>query len=582
MRRILFFFTILIFAASCTTEKNEKILAYTASEGDNIIAYLLQDEHLITADSLQRGLQVVAFPDQKRKIDKQWYVPIKFKRKDYYVSQSCIDIDPRLAVREKTMWVRTAASIIADRSTSDIAGLADKGQRVEVLNYDTLLPNGLVNRYMITVNGDTGWVYGKYLVHDSVQASERYQATFYDSVQAKVRDLWDGGEAQGCDMYPNEKPNFKNNIMPSPVYALYLSISPAAIKNIDEYISLAKTTKINAFVLDMKDNECPAFKAETFEQLSPTNFKWGGREKEQMYHYAVKRLHEEGFYVIGRITCFKDSYFVKDHPECSITDINTGEPFFHNKAYWPSAFNRRVWEFNVKLAKECVKKFGLNEINFDYVRFPDRMQSVADQINYHNQYNESKVQAVQRFVQYATDELHELGVYVSIDVFGESANRGYTTPYGQYWPAISNAADVICGMPYPDHFANGYAGLKKPWNQPYKTLYHWGQTVQGRQAETASPAKVRTWIQVYHVMRHVDPDGIDYNAHNITEEIRGLYDAGCQDGYATWLSNSSLSSYTEKADAFRIDYIADYKQRLLEKQQAEEAKSEQDSINLDK
>ena len=581
MRKILFFITIIFLAVGCQTAQNEKILAYIASDRNSIATYQIEDEKLLPADSVQRGLQVVAFPDQKKKIDKQWYVPIRIKRIDYYVLQSNLTTDPRLAVQEKSMWVRTAASIIADRSTSDIAGLADKGQQLEVLDYDTLLHNGRVNRYMITFSGDTGWVYGKYLVHDSLQAAERYRATFYDSVQAKVRDTWGGGAPQGCDMYPTEKPIFKNNRMPSPVYALYLSISPAAIRNIDKYIELAKTTKINAFVLDMKDNECPAFKAETFEQLSPTNYKWGGKEKEQMYHYAIGRLHEEGFYVIGRITCFKDSYFVKDHPECAITDITTGEPFFHNKAYWPSAYDRRVWEFNVKLAKECVKKFSINEINFDYVRFPDRMQSVADQINYHNIYDESKVQAIQRFVQYATDELHELGVYVSIDVFGESANRGYTTPYGQYWPAISNAADVICGMPYPDHFAKGYAGLKEPWNQPYKTLYHWGQTVQGRQAETASPAKVRTWIQVYHVMQHVDPNGIDYNARNITEEIRGLYDAGCQDGYATWLSNSSLNSYTEKADAFRIDYIDDYQQRLSEKQETENT-TEQDSINLAK
>ena len=211
---------------------------------------------------------------------------------------------------------------------------------------------------------------------------------------------------------------------------------------------MAKQTKINTFVIDIKDNESPGYKADAMKEYSPTNYRRAG-DKEALYKKVVNRLHEEGFYVVGRITCFKDSYFVKDNPGCAITDRATGEPFKHNKAFWPSGFDRRVWEFNVALAKEAVEKFGFNEINFDYVRFPDRMTSIENLVDYHNRYGESKVQAIQRFVQYACDEIHKVGAYVSVDVFGESANPGYTTAYGQYWPAISNVADVISGMPYP-------------------------------------------------------------------------------------------------------------------------------------
>ena len=44
-------------------------------------------------------------------------------------------------------------------------------------------------------------------------------------------------------------------------------------------------------------------------------------------------------------------------------------PYYHTGAYWPSPYDRDVWYFNVELAKEAVKEFGFNEINFDYVRF---------------------------------------------------------------------------------------------------------------------------------------------------------------------------------------------------------------------
>jgi hypothetical protein len=168
------------------------------------------------------------------------------------------------------------------------------------------------------------------------------------------------------------------------------------------------------------------------------------------------------------------------------------------------------------------------------------------------------VQAIQRFVQYACDEIHAVGAYVSIDVFGEAANPGYTTAYGQYWPAISNIADAICGMPYPDHFSNGYYGIKKPWNNPYQILRAWGERVQGRQEVTPTPAVVRTWIQAYDVMRHVDRNGIKYNAENVEKEIRGLYDAGLTGGYTTWHSGSKLAKYQEQKGAFEIDYLKEY------------------------
>lgn len=38
---------------------------------------------------------------------------------------------------------------------------------------------------------------------------------------------------------------------------------------------------------------------------------------------------------------------------------------------WPSAYSRGAWQYNVELAKEAVHEMGFNEIQFDYVRFPE-------------------------------------------------------------------------------------------------------------------------------------------------------------------------------------------------------------------
>ena len=557
------FLTLLIIVAAIVGCNSEEIVEvrYLASpvHTNYIYSFDEQNKVLAVADTLVRGAQLNAVVNGTKKIDDKLYMAVKVGRERYYAAVESLVADPRAVVQESAVFVRTPASIISDVATSKVGGNAAKGEQLAVIGYDSIDAAGRVNRYMVRQGSVEGYIYAKYTVFDREQSLLRYKAEQYDKVHKAVKNPFGGGEAIGCDFYPTERVVFENNKMPEACYSLYLNISPSVIGNIEAYIDFAKQTKINTFVIDIKDNECPGYKAEAMKLYSPTNYARAGSTKEAMYAKAVRRLHEEGFYVVGRITCFKDSYLVKDHPEVAITEKATGKPFKHNKAYWPSPYDRKVWQFNVELAKEAVRKFGFNEINFDYVRFPDRMTKVEQLIDYHNKYNESKVQAIQRFVQYACDEIHAVGAYVSIDVFGEAANPGYTTAYGQYWPAISNIADAICGMPYPDHFSNGYYGIKKPWNHPYEILRAWGERVQGRQAVTPTPAVVRTWVQAYNVMRHVDRNGIKYDAENVEKEIRGLYDAGLLGGYTTWHSGSNLEKYKAQKGAFMIDYLAEKK-----------------------
>ena len=557
-------FTLLV-AAIFTSCGSKDIIEerYLASATTEVALYSIDENGVVSeAQSIVRGRKVRANYGKGVKVEKQRYYPIEITRKQYfYAKEQSLVTTPKEVVKESAMWVRTPASIIADRETSLVGGLAAKGEKLAIIDFDSLRADGSVNRYKVKQGEKEGYIFGKYLVFSKEEAIKRYKAEEYDKVHKAIKNPFGGGEAIGCDFYPTERVSFENNKMPEACYSLYLNISPSVIGNIEKFIDFAKQTKINTFVIDIKDNECPGYKADAMAKYSPTNHRYAGKGKEEMYKKAVKRLHEEGFYVVGRITCFKDSHLVKDHPEVAITELATGKPFKHNKAYWPSPYDRKVWQFNVELAKEAVRKFGFNEINFDYVRFPDRMTKVEKLINYHNKYNESKVQAIQRFVQYACDEIHAVGAYVSVDVFGEAANPGYTTAYGQYWPAISNICDAICGMPYPDHFSNGYYGIKKPWNHPYEILKAWGERVQQRQAVTPTPAAVRTWIQAYPVMKHVDRNGLRYDAEDVEKEIRGLYDAGLTGGYTTWHSGSNLTKYQAQKGAFCIDYLKEWKKR---------------------
>lgn len=541
-------------------KKNHYQENYIAGNTNNVdVCTLITEEDidkLVCDSKITRGKKVLN-TNKTLTYEDIVYTNIIVDNKKYYVIKDNLTTEKEKIITEKILYTRTATTIINNIDDIKINGLSKKGEELQVIGYDYIKEDGSVNLYKIKQGDIEGYIYGKYLVKTKEESLKNYNAENYDQIHGKIRNSYDGGEAIKLDFYPNEKPKFENNIMPESVYALYLSCSSNVINNIDSYIEFAKTTSINAFVVDIKDNQVPAYPADTFKTLSPTNYEHAINSYES-YKNAIKKLKDAGFYVIGRITVFKDSYYVKDNKISSITNKNTNEPYLHNGSYWPSPYNRDVWTFNVSLAKESVEKFGFNEINFDYVRFPDRMNSVKNIVDLKNTYNEDKVEAIQRFVQYATDALHELETYVSIDVFGETTNGTYTTAYGQYWPAISNVADVISGMPYPDHFAAGSYGLSKPWNKPYQLMKYWGSYASDRQKEIPTPASVRTWIQAYDVMKYVDSNGISYGAKEVEEEIRGLYESGLTGGYITWLSNSSLEKYKSQKKAFEIDYRKEY------------------------
>lgn len=530
---------------------------YLASSTNEVTIYSLEDDVLVKKDSLPRGTKVTT-KNNTITYDDVIYKEIYLDDKIYYTLSNNLESNKKKVVKENNIYVKIPTTILEDNDSSKIVSLADKSEELEVLDYNYLDKDGYVDTYQIKQGDKEGYIYGKYLSYTKEDASLNYNQDMYDSIYSKVSNSFGGGDAGKLNYYPHEKVSFEDNVMPRSVYSLYLNCSSEVINNIDSYIEFARDTKINSFVVDIKDNESPAYPADTFKSLSPTNYEHAINSYDK-YREAITKLKDTGFYVIGRITTFKDSYYVKDNPNTAIMDKNTGKPYSHNGSYWPSAYDRDVWYYNVSLAKEAVEEFGFNEINFDYVRFPDRMQSIENKIDLRNIYNEDKTQAIERFVRYATDEVHKLNAYVSIDVFGETTNGTYTTAYGQYWPAISNIADVISGMPYPDHFSDGYYGISKPWNNPYKLLNTWGSFAIDRQKETMSPAIVRTWIQAYDVMKYVDANGIKYGAKEIEDEIRALYDSGLDGGYITWLSNSSIEKYKTQKSAFQIDYGSEYR-----------------------
>lgn len=509
---------------------------YLASSDKVVKLYIQDDDGNLKKDKdLVRGTKVSSYKNTVTK-DNKSYTKIDYDKSIYYVDSGSLVKDAKSAVLEKVKYVRTSVTVYQNSEDSKIESFIKKGNKIDVTDYDKLLEDGSVNMYKIKNDNTEGWVYGKYLVNDEETANEVYnENSVYDTHKDRkygLRELY-GGKASTLDYYPYERVEFENNKLLKSAKAMYLNAG--TIGSIDSYLKIAKENGVNAIVVDIKDGAL-AYSSEVAKEISPTAYKTAINDN-SLYKAAIDKIKEAGIYAIGRIVVFNDTHYAKDHPEDCI-----------NSTGWPSAYSRNVWYYNVELAKEAAREMGFNEIQFDYVRFPENAYNLSvAKADFKNKYDEEKAETVQNFLFYATDQIHKEGIYLSVDVFGECSSE-YVTAYGQYWPAISNIVDAISSMPYTDHFGRSV----DTWTNAYQTVNNWAKGASARQKEIPTPAVARTWITAYDTP-YWNPKVI-YNAGKIEDQVRALYDAGLDGGFITWNSASSLAKYEQIKSAFAKNY----------------------------
>lgn len=514
---------------------------YLAGDTNKVTTYIMDEDNILKENSeLVRGKKVI-YSGKKVNMNDNEYLLIKFDNKEYYVNAKQLVKNVKDVVLEKERYVRTSVTVYENETDSKIASFIKKGNKLDIIGYDKLFDDGNVNMYKIKYNDTEGYVYSKYLVNDKESADSVYNEDgVYDihkDRKFKGRELY-GGKASTLDYYPYERVEFEDNKLLKKAKTMYLNAG--TIGSIDSYLKIAKENGVNAIVVDIKDGAL-AYSSNVAKEISPTAYATAINDNSS-YKSAIDKIKDAGIYAIGRIVVFNDVHYGKDHPEDCISSTASSR-------LWPSAYSRGAWYYNVELAKEAVKEMGFNEIQFDYVRFPEDAynMSIKGNSDFKNKYDEEKAEAVQNFLFYATDQIHKVGAYLSVDVFGECSGE-YVTAYGQYWPAISNIVDAISSMPYTDHFGRSV----DTWTNAYQTVYNWAKGAAARQKEIPTPAVARTWITAYDTP-YWKPTVI-YNASKIENQVRALYDAGLDGGFITWNSASSLAKYEQIKTAFNKDY----------------------------
>src|SRR5208283_2846120 len=120
----------------------------------------------------------------------------------------------------------------------------------------------------------------------------------------------------------------------------------------------------NAVVFDIKDSDGIVNVA--FDHPLATGQRHYIPDLPKFIHF----LHSENMHAIARIAIFRDEHLVTTHPELAVKSRSTGQPWRENgKLVWTDPSNPKVQDYDTALAK-FVAQAGVDEVQFDYVRFP--------------------------------------------------------------------------------------------------------------------------------------------------------------------------------------------------------------------
>ncbi|MFR0864801.1 MAG: hypothetical protein ACLSGT_10375, partial [Oscillospiraceae bacterium] len=210
-------------------------------------------EELSEAGTVARGMQITYSTDRSVERDGVRYYLTYFSTLDCgYVSEENLTQDPSAVIAEKVVYVRTPQNLRLDKNTLELGTLVEKGTELQVLSYEGTT-DGVVDLYQVSYQGQTGYISGQYVSTVQEEANDVYDRFGVYAIHAGRGDKWGGGDAESLDYFPRTKASFEDNKMPNPCYAIYLTCDPAILKDIDKYIEYAKSTKINAFVVNIMD-----------------------------------------------------------------------------------------------------------------------------------------------------------------------------------------------------------------------------------------------------------------------------------------------------------------------------------------
>jgi hypothetical protein len=317
------------------------------------------------------------------------------------------------------------------------------------------------------------------------------------------------------------------------VRGLYVNrFAAQSSRKMQKLFAIADSSEINAFVIDMKDEF-----GLNFNSSNPQFAKYAGGTHGVVHNVRalVDSVKAHGLVPIARIVTFKDPVTAELNPAWTIRREDGSAWTDKQGLLWVNPYNRQLWEYDLGIAEELVH-LGFQEIQFDYIRFPEPYQSLPKQV-FPGAVG-SKADILAAFLKAAHDRLSKLGVRTTADIFGLVTTTRGPLEVGQEWEKLAPVTDVLLPMVYPSHYPHGSFGLDHPNAEPYKVIKPALAAAHARDEKLhiAATEHVRPWLQAFSIGKP------EYGPDQLREQKRAAYDAGYH-GWVLWNPASSYEAF---------------------------------------
>jgi hypothetical protein len=315
---------------------------------------------------------------------------------------------------------------------------------------------------------------------------------------------------------------------PAVVHGVYLNGWVFGSERFYDLVRLADTTEVNAFVIDVKDDRGYL----TYPSAVPTAIEIGANRQARARdtRQRLVLLHQHGIYAIARIVVAKDPLLAMNKSGWGVRSTLGG--FWEDRigTRWVDAYNDSVWNYAADLAREAVLT-GFDEIQFDYLRFPDEPRALLSQAIFPAKLpGETQRDAIRRNVGLLRSRTADLGVPFTLDIFGLTTSADDDLGIGQVWEDMSSQADVVLPMVYPSHYRAGAYGILSPNHEPYRIVHRALEDALRKSAGLIHPARIRPYLQAFTIYR------VRYSAGEVRAEINATEDLGIGD-WVLWNSS---------------------------------------------
>ena len=314
---------------------------------------------------------------------------------------------------------------------------------------------------------------------------------------------------------PEDPPGIELTERGKHVRGVYTPISKLVHWSPKKVLSWVKTVGANAVIIDIKDDKGRV----TFTNKLPDAH---GRPHGIIPRMKrlIKTLKNNDIYLIGRLVCFKDDIFSRNNPDAAIIDRRDAK-LWRDRANmaWLDPFSLKAHKYIASIALKA-EKFGFDEIQLDYVRFP-----VDGQSKYARFANREK--GMQRYEAIALLLARvdmTISLPLSIDVFGLTAHTiGDTQGLGQSLEHLSPYLDAISPMLYVANFPKEIWESSDP-KKVYNLVHNAVKSIRDRLEDTVA---VRPLLQGFSYR------ATDFGVKFINNQIIAAKQAGSS-GYLFW------------------------------------------------